>query len=595
MLIPLLIVCTLAPGFFFLRKLHWAPLEKLCASIGLSLVLLYLAAFAIYLLEIQWWTCWLVTAICLALMIASRKDLAKLLAVSQIRRALLGFAVLLLWGLTMLSLVRHYSGGQWCLDWIEHFNRAKFFLEHLPAQHLFLDRYLLPARPPLISLVDAHFLAQVGTRFEYHQFILLFLGLLSFFPSCLLASALVKRGSRAIALLVVLLALNPLFIQNLTYSWTKLPACFFALLAIWLYLAALRKRDSLRMTCAFVSLSAAALSHYSVGPYIIFIVLHYLFLAFWQRRAKWRELGTLLLASALLLASWVGWSYQQYGFKGTFSSHTAMTVLTNQSKAQTADIALQNMYSTIIPHPLRIDSQTFKHMFAQQSQLGFLRDYTFLIYQVNIVFAMGSIGGLAVLYLLYLAFVRRKFSPITTKPPHRHNLVRKTPSERLFWMIFIPFTYILGIGIVSELDSFGFAHLCLATSVLLGVIFLAASFSLLPKALRWLIATGCVVDFAIGIFLHHYLQSTNFSLVFVNNRLIARASTGALLSARAFYNWADKISNHFSFLGDHHYMFIASLIALILAVLLWLRYRRAGKVNASRQRLNPIAKKKNRR
>ena len=48
LLLLLLPVCSFAPGFFFLRKLRWNPLEKLCGSIGLSLILLYLASWGIY-------------------------------------------------------------------------------------------------------------------------------------------------------------------------------------------------------------------------------------------------------------------------------------------------------------------------------------------------------------------------------------------------------------------------------------------------------------------------------------------------------------------------------------------------------------------
>jgi len=47
-LLILLGVCTLCPGFFFIRKLRWSPLEKLCGAIGLSLVSIYLASFGIY-------------------------------------------------------------------------------------------------------------------------------------------------------------------------------------------------------------------------------------------------------------------------------------------------------------------------------------------------------------------------------------------------------------------------------------------------------------------------------------------------------------------------------------------------------------------
>src|ERR1035437_9231163 len=44
----LLVVCSFAPGFLLVRRLRWSGLEKLCGSVALSLVLLWLAAWGIY-------------------------------------------------------------------------------------------------------------------------------------------------------------------------------------------------------------------------------------------------------------------------------------------------------------------------------------------------------------------------------------------------------------------------------------------------------------------------------------------------------------------------------------------------------------------
>ena len=48
LLLCLLLVCSFAPGFYCVRRLPWSPMEKLCGGIGLSLVLVYLAAWGIY-------------------------------------------------------------------------------------------------------------------------------------------------------------------------------------------------------------------------------------------------------------------------------------------------------------------------------------------------------------------------------------------------------------------------------------------------------------------------------------------------------------------------------------------------------------------
>ena len=44
-----LIVCAFAPGFFLIRRLRWSPMEKFCGAVGLSLILVWLAAWVLYL------------------------------------------------------------------------------------------------------------------------------------------------------------------------------------------------------------------------------------------------------------------------------------------------------------------------------------------------------------------------------------------------------------------------------------------------------------------------------------------------------------------------------------------------------------------
>ena len=125
--------------------------------------------------------------------------------------------------------------------------------------------------------------------------------------------------------LVGLFAMNPAVMQNATYTWTKLLTAFFVILALSLYLSAWRKRDSIRMTAAFVALAAGLLVHYSAGPYVVFFAVHYLLVVFRTRPAKWKELAAIAVASGLLLFTWFGWSIATYGSKPTFASNTSIT------------------------------------------------------------------------------------------------------------------------------------------------------------------------------------------------------------------------------------------------------------------------------
>src|SRR5262249_7399507 len=207
------------------------------------------------------------------------------------KRALLGYGFLLLWTLIVLGMIRVYSGGPWSGDWQEHFQRTLFFLQRLPANTIFAEVYELPARPPLMNVVAAFFLAQTQDRFEFFQILFTFSNLLVFLPCCLLLPGLGGVRRTRILPLVLLFALNPVVIQNATYSWTRGLTAFFVVLGIAFYLAAWRKNDMPRMVAAFVSLAAGILVHYSAGPYVVFLTLHYVLWLFWRRPHKWKELA----------------------------------------------------------------------------------------------------------------------------------------------------------------------------------------------------------------------------------------------------------------------------------------------------------------
>jgi 4-amino-4-deoxy-L-arabinose transferase-like glycosyltransferase len=172
---------------------------------------------------------------------------------------------------------------------LEHFQRSLFFLHRFPADTPILGGYQLPARPPMMNVLEAFFLAQTQDRFALFQVASAFLNVLLFLFCCLMLPALgLARRPRTLPL-VALFACSPVVIENATYTWTKSLSAFFAILAFWFYLAGCRKNDRLRMVAAFLALTAGLLVHYSAGPYCLLLGLHYLLRVFWKRPRKWRE------------------------------------------------------------------------------------------------------------------------------------------------------------------------------------------------------------------------------------------------------------------------------------------------------------------
>jgi hypothetical protein len=523
----LLVVCSFAPGFLFVRRLRWSGLEKLCGSIALSLVLLWLASWGIYLAG-QPAAVYAVAAVCGAAAIVVARDAWRLVRGLHVRRAIAGYGLLLAWTLLVLAVIRNYSGALWSGDWLEHFQRSLFFLHHFGKGTPIYGEYLLPARPPMMNVLAAFFLGLTQDRFEIFQFVFVFLNLLVFLACCLAMPMLGRVRKGSILPLVVIFAMNPAVMQNATYTWTKLLTVFFVILAVRLYLSGWRKRDSVRMTAAFVALAAGLLVHYSAGPYVVFFALHYLLVVFRTRPAKSKELAAIALTCGLLLFTWFGWSMAVYGVKPTFASNTSITA-TKQIQGSNLAKIVGNTMDSIVPRISYDPAQV--HLFDQPYAPAVVRDNVFLLYNTNLILSMGVIGGPLVVCFLIAAFRSGKGKG----------------RERNFWLMLIGFSLVIGLAVVGERDYFGSAHLTLLPLELLGLTFLATRF-FSRRWIAYLIVAGCAIDFSMGIFLHARVQHldntaerTYFTgLSFGNGQFLIGAPGRDSLNMAAWRNWLAK-------------------------------------------------------
>jgi hypothetical protein len=535
LLLALLPICSFAPGFYCVRKLPWSPLEKLCASAGLSLILVYLVSWAFFCFgprgdagdALATGVLAATSAVCCVLALLARKEIAQLFHCGRARRTIAGYGFLVAFGLAMLAMIRHYSGFGWGEDWLEHFQRTLFVLHRFPPSTPIFNGYQLPARPPMANALAAFFLAQTQERFELFQVVFAFFNLLQFLACCLMLPSLgLSRRSRILPL-VFLFAASPAVMENATYTWTKALASFFVLLSLWFYLAAWRKADRGRMVAAFVAVGAGLLVHYLAGVYLLFLALHYLGRVFWTRPRKWQELAAVAAAGVLLLATWFGWSMAAYGANVTFKSNSSVKSAQLYQGSAPVRIAL-NIVDSIVPIFVRAGAGLKTD---EASSLGLFRDNAFAFYQVNVIFSMGLAGGLYVVWLLY-GFLQR----------------RPAPREWRFWRVLIPVCVVLGIAVVGERDTFGSAHLTLIPLQALGLSLIAAAFPWKRAAAVAIIAGG-VVDFSAGVFLQarmEAIENTPTRNVFTAAVI---PSTGKFrpgskrpegLSVTAWENWFDK-------------------------------------------------------
>jgi hypothetical protein len=482
-----LAVCCFAPGFLVVRRLAWSGLEKLCGAIALSLTLLWLAAWGIYVLapSAQPGAYFAIVALCCAAGIVAWRDAVALFRIPRVRRAVAGYGFVLGWTLLVLAIIRVYSGAIWSGDWLEHFQRTLYFLHHFPKETPIYGDYLLPARPPMMNVLAAIFLGVTADRYEIFQLVFAFLNLLLFLPCCLAIPLVARVRKVSVLPLVAIFAMNPAVMQNATYTWTKSLTAFFVIFAVYLYLAGWRKRDPVRMTAAFGCLASGLLVHYSAGPYVVFFALHYLLVVFRTRQEKWRELAAIAGVSGFLLLTWFGWSVAALGTKATFASNTSITA-SQQYEGNNFEKIAGNLFDSFVPAILQDPAKI--HLYDQPYTPALVRDHAFTIYQANVIFSMGAIGGPMVIWFVIQAFRRKGRS-----------------AERQFWMWLIGFTLIVGIAVVGERDFFGVGHLTLIPMEVLGLTLLSAQF-FRSRVVAFAIIAGCAFDFALGVFFHARIQ-----------------------------------------------------------------------------------------
>jgi hypothetical protein len=526
----ILAICSFAPGFYFVRRLRWNPLEKLCGSVCLSLMIVWLMAWCAYVVAPGKWTSAAlpIWVFCAFLLGAAWRDARRLFGAVSVRPVATGFGFLLAWCLLILATIRHYSGGGWGGDWLEHFQRTLVFLEHLPPTTEIFGGYLIPSRPPLAHIISSLVMAQTGDRFEIFQLVFVFINSLIFLPCCLMLPLVGRPWKIGVLPLVGIFATSPLLMVNATYTGAKSTAALFAVTAIAFYLRGWKKGDRCRMAMAFLAAAAGSLGHYSGLPYALFLGIHYLVAVFPHRKDRWKELGVVAAAAGVPLLAWFGWCIAIFGVGGTFMSVVHASVGYGHAfEDGFFGKYVFNFVDAIVPHLVR--DLALVRAWRQPNWMGYLRDSVFPVQQGSLIFTMGAVGGPIVLWLLFRA-LRRRRGP-----------------ERTFWLVLVPFSVLAWLFLAGERDHVGSAHLTLITMMAIGLTLLAANFNS-RRVISVLIVTGCALDFLLGVYLQtrvEHLENTPDPSVF------ARVQVGKLamnlapqgrdtLSSIAGGNWFRK-------------------------------------------------------
>jgi hypothetical protein len=278
-LTTLTLALTIGGGYVVLRAVSWLDeVESLALGGAVGVALAGGIAWSAFLLgqfEIEYYVgvTMFILIISLGLVWYRERSLLPHVDFSQ-------WPVYLAWWLILLgtqSLLPIYAGGGWYGDWWMHFEISQFYLGQRALDVTYFGQYTVFSRTPLFNLVEAFFMALWGRDFAVYQLTALIPNVV-FVPLFLL---LIK--SRRVAVMLVLLALNPFIWLNLLYPWPKLLAAAYILASLYLYL---RPGSSAWAWGGFMGL--AVLSH----PSAIFYGLGLALDLSWSKRSNFKMITT---------------------------------------------------------------------------------------------------------------------------------------------------------------------------------------------------------------------------------------------------------------------------------------------------------------
>ena len=522
--------------------------EKIVASVALSVLGIFLIAWTIYVcaLPLEW--LWVLPATTAGGLWVNRQSLRNALSDPTAGRLVLAQLLVTLWSVGWLAATLSYSGGDWLADWFGHWQRAEFFLDRGPREILFNGFDPLTSRPPLANIFNGAWLVLTQRDFAHYQFFSTLVASLVFLPAGLFARR--WGGERAIAVLAVLVMVSPMYVENSTYAWTKLPAAFFALTALYFFRRAHDRDGSTAHALLFAAfLASGLLTHYSTGPSALVLGFAWFVLG-WPFRTNvrwWRMTAWAAGAGTLVLATWFGWSLAVFGLNGTVMTNTSITDQAPEAGVQ-AGVVLQNIRDTLLPHFMRsLDATSL----AQTNPVGWWRDWFFQLYQVNLFFAFGVVSWAGILFLLVTKW--QKYPP----------------RVRWFWSAFVVGNVVLGIAVHASAHAWGLAHICLQSLVLLGLAFLAAQWPEVGRRWRLFLVAGLTVDFACGILLQFAGQAYALERWLSPQRSIFQVVATYSVPAQA--NFYAKVRNQWLFFGDGfiaHGMAVCGFLALVFTVAL---------------------------
>jgi hypothetical protein len=215
--------------------------------------------------------------------------------------------------LCIQALLPNYRGSSWYYDWCMHYEEALVFVGDRPVDDTWANGYTLASRTPLFNLTTAFVMSLAGHDFTSFQMASVLTNIAFVAAVYLLLRDLF--GPRAARMAVLLAPLNLWMLHNAWYTWPKMLAAYYVLLALHFYIQSVRSRAddprkaSVQFCCFGIAGLLGFMTHQVSLVYVLPLLTHAAVLAWMDKAARPRLLELAALAGAIvfLVMPWYGW------------------------------------------------------------------------------------------------------------------------------------------------------------------------------------------------------------------------------------------------------------------------------------------------
>jgi hypothetical protein len=211
------------------------------------------------------------------------------------------------------ELLPAYRGSYWFFDWWMHYNEAQIFVGDEAIDTTWANGYTLASRTPLFNLATAFVMGIAGHGFDIYQLASALTNICFVLSLYLLLRDLF--GRRAAWLALLLAPLNLWMLHNAWFTWPKMLAGYYMILALHLYLQSLRHypADAARGSEYFFVFALgsilAFMTHQVAIVYLLPLLAHVRVMAVLDRtyRQALAQLPDCALIALLVLCPWYAW------------------------------------------------------------------------------------------------------------------------------------------------------------------------------------------------------------------------------------------------------------------------------------------------